>query len=130
MNKSIKRFGILATDNSAELPVVKATQAEGFLFLAGQMAFDVNGVVVGDTIAKQTIQTFKNIESVLNEAGYQLEDLVRCTCYIKNEEDFNDFNRAYAKLFKNIPPPARSTIPSKLLLNALVEIEATAYKKQ
>ena len=69
----------------------------------------------------------ENIKSILAEAGASMTNIVKCTCWIRNKEDFGAFNTVYAGYFEN-EPPARSCIPSDLLFGALVEVEAIAYK--
>jgi 2-iminobutanoate/2-iminopropanoate deaminase len=51
--------------------------------------------------------------------------------YLKDLSKFSDFNRLYQELLKDVSvPPVRSTVEvSSLPLNALVEIEVTAYKE-
>jgi enamine deaminase RidA (YjgF/YER057c/UK114 family) len=57
----------------------------------------------------------------------RLADVVKCTCWIDDPRDFSQFNAVFAEVFPS-EPPARSTVISKLVLNARLEVEAIAYK--
>ena len=65
--------------------------------------------------------------SVKSRHLFTADDVVKCTIWLADEADFGIFNQAYSEFFPE-DPPARSCIPSKLLLGAKVEIEAIAYK--
>jgi enamine deaminase RidA (YjgF/YER057c/UK114 family) len=72
-------------------------------------------------------QVFANIEAILAEAGCTMADVVKCTCWIDDPRDFSQFNAVFAEVFPD-QPPARSTVVSKLVMNAKLEVEAIAYK--
>lgn len=113
--------------NGNQVPVSKGIVTDDFVFVSGQLAFAEGGIVMDGDITAQTHRALELLEGILQEAGCTMNDIVKCTCWIKNEEDFGAFNIAYAEHFGE-EPPARSCLISNLLLGALVEIEAIAKK--
>ncbi|MCP4950756.1 RidA family protein [Arenicellales bacterium nBUS_48] len=100
----------------------------GFIFTAGQVAWDESGEVtaIGD-VAAQTRQTLKNVVSVLHEGGATVDDVLKCNVYLTDMRDFDAMNAEFAIVFPN-DPPARTTVEARLADAAmLVEIEAIAW---
>jgi 2-iminobutanoate/2-iminopropanoate deaminase len=69
----------------------------------------------------------ENIKAILEEANYNLRDIVQTTVYLSSMSLFEEFNREYAKHFEN-QFPARATVACELKAGALVEISAVAYR--
>ena len=94
---------------------------------SGQIAFDVNGNLVGEgDIATQTRQTLENVKHALEAAGATLDDVVKTTVFLTDMANFKGMNEVYAEFFGE-NKPARSTVGVELALpTLLVEIEATA----
>jgi len=111
-------------------PYSQAIKAGPFLFGAGQIAIDPEtGKIVGENIREQTRRVLENIKSILEAAGYTLEDVVATFVYLKDLKDFPEFNEEYSKFFKE-KPPARTTVEvSNLPKGALIEISFIAYKE-
>jgi len=109
-------------------PYSPGASGGGWIFTAGQVAWDKTGEVVGiDDVRAQTIQTLKNVESVLNEGGATRDDVLKCNVYLKDINDFQLMNEEFAKFFPE-NPPARTTVQTPLAdPTILVEIEAIAY---
>jgi enamine deaminase RidA (YjgF/YER057c/UK114 family) len=76
---SIKRYGIEGARGSGgqHLPFARAVEADGWLYVSGQVAM-VNGEVVGANVVTQSQQAISNLLSILKEAGYGSEHVVRC----------------------------------------------------
>jgi len=112
-------------------PYSQAIKVGNFLFVAGQIGIDPKTGKLREGFEEQVKQTFENISAILSASGYSWEDVVRVVVYLKDLSKFSDFNRLYQELLKDVSvPPVRSTIEvSSLPLNALVEIEVTAYKE-
>jgi 2-iminobutanoate/2-iminopropanoate deaminase len=85
-------------------------------------------MVQGDIVV-QTVQVMENLKAVLAAAGLSLKDVVKTTVFLADMADFAEMNRVYGEFFpKN--PPARSTIQvGALPRQAMVEIEALAFRK-
>lgn len=109
-------------------PYSQAVEANGFLFISGQLAIDPKlGKIVAADIVEQTTQVLKNIKAILEFAGYNLNDVVQTTVYLSSMATFKEFNTEYAKYFPS-DAPARATVAAQLPANALVEISAVASK--
>jgi len=108
-------------------PYSQAIQANGFVFISGQVAIDptTQQVISGD-VAAQTEQVLKNLTAILNAAGSGLEKVVRSTVFLKNMGDFAAMNQVYGRYFTS-EPPARSTVEvARLPKDVLVEIDVIA----
>lgn len=99
------------------------------IYIGGQNAVSADGQVVGDTLAAQTEQVFKNIEIVLAAAGATLHDTIKWTIYVVQGQDIAPGFAVFQKYWgASAPPPAISMIFVAGLANPgfLVEIEAIA----
>src|SRR5436853_4972329 len=68
---------------------VKATE---FLFIAGQVAVDRDGKLVGgDDFDAQCVQTFANLEAALKSAGAGFPNVVEFTTYLVHSQDIAKF---------------------------------------
>ena len=120
---------IIATDQAPKAigPYSQAVRASGFIFTSGQVALDpaTQQVVAGD-VAVQTDRVLKNLSAVLSAAGSSLENVLRCTVFLKNMGDFAAMNEVYGRYFTQ-NPPARSTVEvARLPKDVLVEIDVIA----
>ena len=109
-------------------PYSQAVKAGGFLFMSGMLALDPEtGVMVGETAEEQTLQIFKNIKAVVDEAGAKIENTVKAIVYLEDIKDFGAVNKVYGEAFKDAPVlPARCAFQVvKLPKDGKVEIELT-----
>ncbi|AUH64241.1 RidA family protein [Paracoccus zhejiangensis] len=107
-------------------PFAKAVRAGDYVHVSGQVP-TVGGEVVTGGIVAQTEQVIENIKAVLAMAGCGLEDVIKVTCWLDDPRDFSSFNAVFEKHFID-NPPARSTVQSRLMVDAKVEIDAIAWK--
>lgn len=99
---------------------------DGWVFVSGQGPLDMKtGQLVEGTIEAETALTIRHIEAILHESGASLADVVKCTCYLADLDDFAGFNKTYGELFPD-PMPTRATVGARLLKGMKVEIEAVA----
>ena len=111
-------------------PYSQATQANGFLFISGQLGVTPQGEFAGADVSSQAHRSLQNLEAILTEAGLGFESVVKTTIFLADMADFAAVNKIYADYFKQ-PYPARSTVAVKTLpKGGLVEIEAIAAMKQ
>jgi 2-iminobutanoate/2-iminopropanoate deaminase len=122
---------IVSTDRApaAVGPYSQAVIAGDLVFTAGAIALDPEtGELVGDDVTEQTGQVIRNLESVLEEAGSSLYQVVKTTVFLTDMKNFAEMNAVYAEFFGE-NPPARSTVEvGPLARGALVEIEAIAVR--
>ncbi len=107
-------------------PFAKAVRAGDYVHVSGQVP-TVDGEVVAGGIVAQTEQVMTNIRDVLEMAGCGLEDVVKVNCWLDDARDFSSFNAVFARHF-GANPPARSTVESRLMVDAKVEIDVLAWK--
>ena len=118
---------ISSTDAPAAVgPYSQAVEANGFLFLSGQLPLDASGKLLPGNIAAQTEQVLKNLAVVLVAAGSSLERVVKTTVYLRDINDFASMNEVYGRYFPS-DPPARATVEvSRLPRDARVLMELIA----
>ena len=106
-------------------PYSQAIQFSGLLFVSGQVGIDPEtGDFVEGGIEEQTEQVLKNLTAIIEESGMALKDVLKCSCFLKNMDDFSTFNAIYDKYF-GANPPARETVEvARLPKDALVEVSA------
>ena len=124
------RIEVISTDKAPRSvgPYSQATRAGGFIFCAGQGAFDpATGQLVEGGIQEQTRQVLRNLRAVLEAAGSGLDRVVKVTVFLSDWKYFKDMNEAYAEFFDTDHPPARSTVQGERWPQGhLVAIEAIA----
>lgn len=108
-------------------PYSQAVKVNGFLFISGQLPMDPETMeIVDGDIQQQTKQSIENIKAILEEAGLNLNNVIKTTVFIKDMEDFSKINEVYGSYF-NENKPARACIEvAKIPKDAGVEIEAIA----
>jgi len=109
-------------------PYSQAIEANGMLFISGQIPVNPANGEIPESIEEQTEQVMKNIGAILNEAGYGYEHVVKSTCLLSDMANFKVMNDVYGRYYE-VGPPARAAFAVKTLpLNVLVEIETIAAK--
>jgi 2-iminobutanoate/2-iminopropanoate deaminase len=111
-------------------PYSQAVKAGGTLYLSGQIAIDPRTQVYTPMdVRSEAIQVMKNIEAVLNAAGYDFSHIVKTSIFLADMNDFGTVNEVYAGAFTK-DFPARETVQVSVLpKNAKVEISVIAYKE-
>lgn len=127
---AIKHFGNERSGAGGQkLPFSPAVRAGDFVYISGQVAMKENGEIEYGGIESQTRRTMENVKAALALADCTLDDVFKINVWIDDTRDFWTFNRVYAEFFPG-ERPARSTVQSKLMVDAKIEIEAIAYKPE
>ncbi len=123
----------ISTDNAPKAigPYSQAIRAGNFLYVSGQLPINPkSGVFISNEIEDQTKQCLANIENIIIAAGFTKRDIVKCTVYMLNLDNFQSMNLAY-QLFFGDQKPARVTIEvSRLPKESLIEIDAICHKEK
>ncbi len=109
-------------------PYSQAILASGTLYVSGQIALDpANGELVISDIESETTQVLSNLKAVIESAGMKLSDVVKCSVFVKDMNQFARINSIYAKFFDSPQPPARELVEvSNLPRFVNIEISAIA----
>jgi reactive intermediate/imine deaminase len=125
---TIRRYGSGETGAGDQpLPFCRAAQADGWLFVSGQVPLK-NGEVVAGGIVPQAHQAIGNMLAIVAEAGYEKQHIVRCGVWLDDARDFAAFNKVYAEYFGGEHAPARACVQSSLVIDCKVEIDCVCYK--
>lgn len=107
-------------------PYSQAVQAGNLLFTSGQIPLLTDGSLLEGDITAQTRQVLTNLTAVLEAAGATFDDVIKCTCFLSDMNNFAAMNSVYAE-FMGDNPPARSAVEvARLPKDVLIEIEAIA----
>lgn len=88
-----------------------------------------DNTLVGETTEEKTHQVMKNIKTILEAAGAEMDDIVKVTIYVTDMAIIPDLNKVYPTYFTE-PFPVREAVCVKSLpLDASIEISVIASQK-
>jgi 2-iminobutanoate/2-iminopropanoate deaminase len=110
-------------------PYSVVTEANGFVFLSGQVALDVAGGPTPEDVVDQTRVIMNNLGVILGDLDLDYSDIVKTSIFLTDIADFGRVNEAYGSYFDSAPP-ARSTYQVAALPRSefKIEIEAIAAR--
>ncbi len=125
---NLKRYGVEGGKGTGgqHLPFARAVEANGWLYVSGQVPM-VNGELVTGNVIVQARQAIQNLVAILHEAGYGTEHVVRCGVWLEDPRDFPSFNSVFKEFFGE-HPPARACVVSSMVVDCKVEIDCVAFK--
>ncbi|MDU6764280.1 MAG: RidA family protein [Staphylococcus sp.] len=113
----------------ALVPCSHAMVVNNLVFTSGQIPLDTEGNIVSSDVKEQTKQVLENLSVVLEEAGSDLNSVVKATIFISDMNEFQQINEVYGSYF-NEHQPARSCVEvSRLPKDVKVEIELVGKVK-
>ena len=106
-----------------------AIRAGDFIFVSGQGPIDpVTDQMSAGDIRHQTELTLSNMRRILEAGGATLEDVVKCSVFLRDAGEFQQMNEVYARFFGG-HRPARTTVEAKFHVAEMrVEIDCIAYQ--
>ena len=117
---------------NAPKPVGSYSQAilnNDTLYISGQIPLNpVSQKLELDSIEKATKQVMSNIKALLNAAGMTTENVVKCSIFLKNMDDFAEVNKVYSSYFAGTFPARETVQVAKLPLDVSIEISCIASK--
>ncbi len=110
-------------------PYSQAIEAGGTIYVSGQLPINpATGQFAEGGIKELTRQSLTNMQHILQQAGCDMQHVVKTSVFLADMNDFAEMNEVYAEFFK-APFPARSAVAVKTLpKGARVEIECIAMK--
>jgi 2-iminobutanoate/2-iminopropanoate deaminase len=110
------------------LPFSPVVEANGLVFLAGQVGAPPGGKVVEGGIQAETRQVLDNVGRLLQAVGLDYRDVVRCTVFLVDMADFGAMNEVYREYFPT-DMPVRATVGVSALAGPFrIEIDVTAAR--
>lgn len=104
---------IIQTDK-APAPVGPYNQAiihSGTLYISGQIALDpATGELVTGDIEAETRRVMENLRAILAEADLAFEDVIKCSIFVSDMNDYGRINKVYATYFNEATAPARELV--------------------
>ena len=110
-------------------PYSQAIEAGGTIYVSGQLPINpATGQFAEGGIKELTRQSLTTMQHILQQAGCDMQHVVKTSVFLADMNDFAEMNEVYAEFFK-APFPARSAVAVKTLpKGARVEIECIAVK--
>jgi reactive intermediate/imine deaminase len=98
------------------------------LFIAGQIALDAQGRLVGKgDLRAQAVQVLDNIRAILRAAGADMQDVLKVTVYVTDMRAFEELADIRLRYFPQDGPASAIVEVSRLALpDLMIEIEAVA----
>lgn len=110
-------------------PYSQAVLANGVLYCSGQIAIDpiTNELIISD-IESETKQVMNNLNAVLQAANMDFKNVVKCSIFLKDMNQYSLVNNIYSSYFKDNPPAREAVQVSVLPKNVNVEISLIAVE--
>lgn len=92
-------------------PYNQATIHNGTLYASGQIALDpATGALVTENIEAETHRVMQNVKAILDEADLSFEDVLKCTIFVSDMNNYSRINEVYASYFDEETAPARELV--------------------
>ena len=110
-------------------PYSQAILSGNTLYSSGQIAINPEtGELILSSISEETHQVMKNILEVLKASEMDFSNVVKCSVFMKDMEQYSEINDVYASYFSENPPAREAVEVSVLPKNVNVEISVVAVK--
>ena len=120
---------IIETTNAPQAigPYSQAVLTNNTLYCSGQIAIDPKtNKLKNKNIIEETKQVIENIIQILLSADMNLQNIVKCTIFLKSMNDYNEVNKVYSSYFTDNPPAREAVEVSKLPKDVNIEISVIA----
>ena len=116
-----------AISEDSQLPFSEAVRVGHMLYLSGQIGIDpATSKLAEGGIAAETRQTLENIKASLEKHGSSMAEVVKCTVYLADINEWAAMNKVYITYFSGNPPARSALGTSGLALGSRTEIECMA----
>lgn len=110
-------------------PYSQAVEANGTLYISGQLPINPLTGKMPEGVEAQTKQCLNNVKAILDAADYQISDVVKSVVLLAEMDDFKLMNAVYATFYVDNQPARVCYQVAQLPLGAKIEIETTAVKQ-
>lgn len=111
-------------------PYSQAIEANGFVYLSGQISLTAEGEFIDGSAEEQTHQIMKNLAEVLKASGCDFGDVVKTEIFLSDMNDYSKVNEVYESYLSE-PYPARVTVEvARIPRDGKVEISMIAVLKE
>jgi 2-iminobutanoate/2-iminopropanoate deaminase len=119
---------IIFTENAPAAigPYSQAVLSNGTLYVSGQIALAL--VEAGANIEDETRQVMKNMQAILEAANMTFENVVKCSIFVKDMNNFARINGVYGEFFPSNPPARETVEVARLPKDVNVEISCVAVQ--
>lgn len=112
-------------------PYSQAILSNDTLYVSGQIPMcPLEGELKCSTIEEATHQVLTNIKVLVETAGMQLKDIVKCSIFLGDMDDFAAVNSIYEQFFNDLPPARETVQVARLPLDVPIEISCIAVKSK
>lgn len=125
--KKTVEFFNSAQHQASNLPFSESVRVGNIIFLSGQIGMkpDGSGLVSGG-IQAETRQTLLNMESTLKQQGLSLSDIVKCTVFLADMNEWRKMNEVYTEMFGKHRPARSAFGVNGVALGGSLEMECIA----
>lgn len=120
---------VYGSSESSTAPLSRAWEANGVIFVSGQIHADKQWNLIGESIQERFEVAMKNVEDILTEAGLSRKDIIQVRLYLTDLSELPALNEGYKNFFVH-PFPVRTALEvTKLPLGASLEVEVVAARE-
>ena len=112
----------------AQIGYSRAVVAGPWVFMSGTTGFDYKSMTIADNVVDQAEQCFRNVGTVLEQAGVTFADVVRITYLVTRREDFEPIWPVLQRYLGAVRPACTVIVAGLLDPRMLIEVEVTAFK--
>jgi len=133
MNKDKTNFmldGVYKSDRAYSHATCVDVGDSKMIFIAGQVAKNLDGNPVSNNIQEQTKFIFEKIKRILDENNSCIDDLVKVGIFVKNEEDLEKVLEIRNKYLCESKPASTAIVMGQSIKEGCdVEVDAIAVSK-
>lgn len=107
-------------------PLSQIVEAGDLVYFSGQVPFDAEGKLAGESIEAQARQALDNLRTSLRSIGLGVGHVIKVNAFLADFTDAPAWNAAYRHVF-DPPYPVRTTVGATLP-GFLIEVEAVAWR--
>lgn len=105
-----------------------AIKANGFIYVSGQIPYTKEGKPIEGDFKVKSDQVIKNVLEIIKDSNSKLENIVKCNIFLKDMNNFKEFNEVYSKYFNDYKPARSCVAVADLPLGVDVEMEVIAVE--